>query len=228
MSKPKLAAVIVGIVAVTSGSAAFAAIPDGNGVIHGCYDNQSGQLRIYDSDTNAPKGCGSKETSLSWNQQGPQGVPGPQGPKGDTGDPGPQGAPGPQGEPGPSDAYVHRAADPVTLSSNAETVVTSLDLPAGKYVISAQALVGSTHDGPIGVSCSLLAFEGGAYVPGSADNGSFAKLNKQVSLEATTLSDSAAIALDAPGTVKLQCASLDGFAEDAAISAIKVATLTKS
>ena len=80
----KLIAVGVAIVAVAAGSAAFAAIPDGNGVIHACYANQSGQVRIYDSQATLPKGCGPKETAITWNQKGPQGPQGNRGPSDGT------------------------------------------------------------------------------------------------------------------------------------------------
>ena len=93
--------VLLGAVALAAGgSVAWAIIPDSGGVIHGCYDNVSGKLRVSDTDDGEPKACGNSETPLSWNQQGrqgPQGPPGPRGPKGDTGDTGPQGPPGVSG-----------------------------------------------------------------------------------------------------------------------------------
>jgi hypothetical protein len=66
---------------------AHAAIPDGSGVIHGCYRNHDGSLRVVDD----PTTCKHDETALSWNQTGPQG---PQGPVGAPGPQGPQGIPG--------------------------------------------------------------------------------------------------------------------------------------
>ena len=98
------------------GSLAYGAIPDRNGLIHACYDKQSGQLRIFDSEGGSPKACGVKEVAISWNRTGPQGAVGPagpqglagapgavgpQGPKGDTGSMGAPGSIGPRGEPGP-------------------------------------------------------------------------------------------------------------------------------
>lgn len=57
---------------------AYAAIPDSQGVIHGCYRNSgllaNGQLRIIDGDSQT---CNSNEAAISWNQTGPQGPPGP-------------------------------------------------------------------------------------------------------------------------------------------------------
>lgn len=78
---------------------AWAAIPGPGGVIHACYDSQSGQVRIYDSEDNKPKGCGNNETAISWSQTGP---PGPTGPTGPTGSTGPAGPAGPQGLEGPA------------------------------------------------------------------------------------------------------------------------------
>ena len=88
-----LATVAAGLAA--GGSVAYATIPDGNGVIHGCYQKQGGQLRVIDSGKGAT--CNGFEQALNWSQtgpQGPQGSQGPQGPKGDKGDKGDQGLPG--------------------------------------------------------------------------------------------------------------------------------------
>src|SRR3954468_11439708 len=82
------------VVAVTLAAAGFgivsavqAAIPDSNGVIHGCV-LPSGNLRVIDS---ASEACKGNAASLDWSQTGPRGPAGPagpagpQGPKGDTG-----------------------------------------------------------------------------------------------------------------------------------------------
>ncbi len=77
--------------------------------IQGCYDNRTGVLRRV----NLASDCTSKETSISWNITGPQGLqgdPGPQGmtgPQGLQGVQGIQGEPGPQGPPGPQSIVVH-------------------------------------------------------------------------------------------------------------------------
>ena len=81
-------ALLAAVAALAVGSIAWAAIPDTAGEIHGCYDKGTGQLRVTDTQSNQPKGCGPKEAPLSWAVRGPQGAPGPQGP------PGPAGAPG--------------------------------------------------------------------------------------------------------------------------------------
>lgn len=96
-------------VAVGAG-VAYAAVPDGSGVIHACYrtngehgSGEFGKLRVIDPTRG--QHCKGNEAALSWNHTGPQGAPGPQGasgpsgPVGATGPSGPAGAPGPQGPP---------------------------------------------------------------------------------------------------------------------------------
>lgn len=60
----------------------------------------AGSVRIVDG----PDDCLVTEDPVSWNKQGPAGVPGEPGPQGEPGlqgEPGPQGVPGPQGPQGP-------------------------------------------------------------------------------------------------------------------------------
>src|SRR2546428_13450497 len=73
--------------------AAGGLIPDPSGLIHGCYDNATGAMRVVVSATS----CSPTETPLSWNQTG---VPGAPGPIGLPGVAGPGGAAGPHGPPG--------------------------------------------------------------------------------------------------------------------------------
>jgi hypothetical protein len=74
--------VAAGVIAVVAAGISYAAIPGTNGLISGCYDKQSGQLRVTDTQTNLPKGCSAKEAALEWNARGPIGPAGPQGPAG--------------------------------------------------------------------------------------------------------------------------------------------------
>ena len=79
--------VIGGVAAVAAGGVtAYAAIPDGSRVIHACYQQQSGQLRVIDTDRG--DSCRPSERALQWNQQGPKGDRGPEGPQGPQGPPG--------------------------------------------------------------------------------------------------------------------------------------------
>ena len=82
-----LAAISVSVIMGGLGSAAvMAAIPDTNGVIHACWRNNSGALKIID---NATQTCAGNETAITWNQTGPAGPTGPQGPAGGSGIGGP-------------------------------------------------------------------------------------------------------------------------------------------
>src|SRR5262245_28594382 len=56
MNLRKLVAAGAGAVALAAG-AAYAAIPDGSGVIHGCYDKVGGHLRLFDPQASKPKAC---------------------------------------------------------------------------------------------------------------------------------------------------------------------------
>lgn len=82
---------------ILNGSAA-AGIPGPDGVITGCYDQASGQLRVIDVTAQAQ--CLATEQQLTWQQTGPVGPAGAQGEQGATGPTGPAGATGPQGEKG--------------------------------------------------------------------------------------------------------------------------------
>jgi hypothetical protein len=66
---------------------AYAAIPDANGVIRGCYNVLSGSAKIVDGNS-----CGLFERSISWSQTGPRG------PAGANGEQGPAGPQGPAGD----------------------------------------------------------------------------------------------------------------------------------
>jgi len=83
-------------------STVYAAIPDSNGVIHGCYQIVTGATRVIDP---AVAACSaSAEKAVDWNRNGLQGTPGQQGPQGAQGATGPQGATGAQGPQGPQGA----------------------------------------------------------------------------------------------------------------------------
>lgn len=74
---------------LVAGGVAYATIGGGS-TINGCYQKNSGQLRVID----AGQACSASEEALSWNQQGPSGPSGPAGAKGDTGPSGPPGVDG--------------------------------------------------------------------------------------------------------------------------------------
>jgi hypothetical protein len=111
-----------------AGGVAYATIPDVDGVIHACMLKKVGTIRLIDSA--AGQSCSATlETPVDWSKQGPQGATGPAGPKGD------------QGDRGPSDLF-HQDwnLDPVELAdSGADTPIRSLSVPAGSYLVTAQA-----------------------------------------------------------------------------------------
>jgi len=132
MSKPKLVAAVAALAAIVAGSAAYASIPDGNGVIHGCYGKpgsaRPGLVRVIDSPSQS---CAAMENPLNWNQPGARGQTGPKGDKGDTGDPG---LPGAASTPA---VYVRNAQNvDLPADKNKKALVAWLDLPAGNYLVS--------------------------------------------------------------------------------------------
>jgi hypothetical protein len=90
------------------GGASYAAIPDSDGTVHGCYANATvapgvHALYVRDPTANCPgTGSGAPMTALDWASTGPTGQQGPQGPQGDQGQQGLPGIGGPQGERGPA------------------------------------------------------------------------------------------------------------------------------
>jgi len=127
------------VTACVVGGIAWASIPAGDKTISGCYDLQSGQVRIYDPDGGPIKGCGKNEGKVTWNQTGPKGDPGP------TGDPGLAGI---------SHAYHVSSQDRIELSGSYVTVLT-LNLPAGDYVVSGKTSAMGVGGGFI--DCRLAA-----------------------------------------------------------------------
>jgi hypothetical protein len=87
---------------VLAGGVAFATIPDSNGVIHGCYQKNVGNLRVIDPSEG--ESCRPSEIPISWSQTGPTGSQGAQGPTGDTGTAGAAGATGATGAAGATGA----------------------------------------------------------------------------------------------------------------------------
>jgi hypothetical protein len=112
----------------------YASIPDSNGVIHGCYANRNGGLRVID--TGAGESCkANRETPLSWNHAGPMGPPGPA---------------------GPSDAYAVEGSRVIPGDGTTYTVA-SMSLPEGTFVVSAVVrIVNNVNPGTF-VTCLTLS-----------------------------------------------------------------------
>src|SRR5690349_17871113 len=136
MSRTSLIAIAALASLVLAGGVAYASIPDADGVIHGCYKTQNGQLRVIDSG-----GCLPSEAALDWNQTGP------------TGPQGAQGLTGPAGPPGPSGtlAWAHVAANGTVLGSSGN--VTIAHPAAGQYCV---AVTGGTVHAAMAVLDALI------------------------------------------------------------------------
>ena len=67
--KAALAVVVVAL-GIAAASVAYAAIPDGVGMIHGCYKNGNGQLRVV----NEAGDCTASEIAIDWSRSGPPGA----------------------------------------------------------------------------------------------------------------------------------------------------------
>lgn len=145
----------------------YASIPDGGGVVHGCYQKITGALRVIDPGKGQK--CSGTELGLTWSQAGPPGVTGQQGPtgqRGPTGDNGQQGlsgmtgATGPsgaEGATGPSNGYFDHPNIGYAMGNPGENIVVTLaqlSLPAGSFVATAKAYFVNTNsgDGPTGGS----------------------------------------------------------------------------
>ena len=94
-----LLGLVVGVGVAVAGIA-YAAIPDSNGVIHGCYNSDNGALRVFGKSKDYQQ-CNANEKALDWSQTGPTGPTGATGATGPTGATGATGPTGPTGSQGP-------------------------------------------------------------------------------------------------------------------------------
>ena len=118
------------------GGTAYATIPDGGGVIHGCYSRSGGALRVVDSTVT---NCKSGETALQWGvtwTQGPQGLQGPQGPQGPQGQQGIQGPPGANGATGAPGISGYELVSAKATSDGVNTTAAAVACSNGKKVLS--------------------------------------------------------------------------------------------
>ena len=145
-----MSAITLLVAAVAAGAVAYAAIPDESGMIHGCYSTKDGALRVIDPA--AGGSCNtSKESSLTWNQTGPEGPPGPS-----------------------AGFQAAKRAQVDLLQGAADTTIVSIaDLPAGSYIITGHTAA-VNFDGSVQgyVRCGIKAAGensfGAANFPGSA------------------------------------------------------------
>jgi hypothetical protein len=109
-----------------AGGIAYAAIPDSNGLIKGCYQSSSGTLRVIGSNPTVGGGkCSSTEKSLNWNQTGPKGATGARGPTGANGTNGTTGTTGAVGVTGTTGPTGPTGPDGPAAISGAMVVTTA-------------------------------------------------------------------------------------------------------
>lgn len=239
-SRRKLAAALIGAaVAASVGSAAWATIPDGgDGVINGCYQKNEGSLRVIDAD--AGDSCRPSEIAIQWNQTGPQGSAGLQGEPGATGPPGPagpQGPAGPKGDPGSSDAFSVEKANEFAIPTGPPTAVLRLaNVPAGKYVILANIVVGNLNSTEtVPVNCYLgtpVEFSPAYSARIDPFNSAAAAAHTASGASTQTIALTVTTQLGAPGDITLLCQSNTGTSSTAngsrrQITAIRVGSLVE-
>lgn len=131
-------ATFAGLAAVLglAGAAAWAAIPDRSGVIHACYNNSTGALRVVDTTLRpiSRQPCAAGETALSWNQSGSSAV------------------------------SVHRTDTGPISSPGAPWVpiITASGVPAGTYMAVAKTRIDDPET--FGGDCQLVANPGSGQV----------------------------------------------------------------
>jgi hypothetical protein len=131
--------------ALCTGGAVYASIPDPQGVIHGCLAGGSGGTKLLlVIDTAVQATCLSGQTPIVWNQTGPQGVQGPQGQQGV------QGSQGPQGPAGITN-LVKRTGGVVAIPHTlvGSRTVATITLPQGTWYLLGVAHVASTEYGKL-------------------------------------------------------------------------------
>ena len=185
-----------------AGGVAYATIPDSQGVIHACYAKSGGALRVVDATVT---NCKTAETSLTWNQAGVPGQPGPQGTSGATG---PQ---GPQGEPGPgTDVFAGFYDGPVDLplftTPFVPVPIAQLQLPAGKYVITASVDVNNLF--PTADDAATCELHAGADFDRGSPTLTAPNPSSGIAFSAARVSLIVVHQFDAPGVAEMRCGHL--------------------
>jgi len=216
--------------AVASGGMAYAAIPSTGGVIHTCYSG-TGSVRVVDKD--GGEVCRASETALTFNQTGPPGPPGEDGEDGEDGLDGSDGLDGAE-----ADDAAFRGDDELEPRGFSEAVSApdgavsswkprfaaqrSVELPAGRWVITATAVADNHKTGGATFDCRLRA---GGKVIDSIDDIPLGASGTGREREAFALNAAARLA-DA-GSAELQCRSAaPGGVRSASITALRVESIT--
>ncbi|MGO9343957.1 MAG: hypothetical protein ACLP6E_15795 [Acidimicrobiales bacterium] len=194
-SRLGLAVVAAVAAAVVVGGVSYASIPDGNGLIHGCYKtaaSANGTHKLSVINAAVTSKCPSGFTGLSWNADGPNG-------------------------------YSAQTSD--THLGDTLTQVASLTLPAGSFLIDAgswMANVSPSNTSSLGV-CELVFGSATDEVEAGLEGPSSAPLDDQtvaMTVAATvTSSTEATLSCEAVGN------SGDTYAETASMTATQIGAL---
>lgn len=182
-------AVKVVVLVALGGGLAYAVIPNSSGVIDGCYMKENGQLRVIDASNTT---CRPSEQALQWNLQGVPGVP------------------GPPGERGPSDVYFTGGSATNSLPvaggfPGNYSVVATLSLPAGTYVLDASPYVRNDDPTTSAIARCIMFVNGqsvGAHVAALTPSQGGGPYFGNVSIKSVRM-------LPAAGTVAVACQKTD-------------------
>ena len=155
----------------------YATIPDGSGVIHGCFTTSNGALRVIDTDAGGT--CKKGETSLNWNQTGPQGQ---------------------AGQNGTADAFGRIDADGTVMAPLSKNVSqANVTHPqTGVYCIGGLVVNGQPYSPKIAIG------NGVASVAQDANGNSIPHPDSDAIIEARALGDQATTLVLCPDTAKVR------------------------
>ena len=152
-----LAVGLIGILGFSSG-VVYAAIPNSEtAVINGCYEKNTGLLRVIDAQ--AGKTCTRWELPISWNQRGPAGPAGAIGPQGERGDAGADGLQGAQGAQGPAGPAGERGPQgPAGPAGTGATIASINDLSGIACTVGSETgtVSVSFNGSSIALSCAVV------------------------------------------------------------------------
>ena len=212
--KKQLIAVVIAASLALSATAALAWFTD-DGMLHLCiFTGNFGDVHTIRA-LLPGEACGTAETAVDLNVQGPPGPAGPQGPAGPTGPQGPAGATGPQGPAGVVNVLaVFRPNGPANQTSNHVfvTIATLTGIPAGSYVATAKTRLDEQVENTqfIDFECQLL--NGTTVVDSWEDEYNFAGTLGNLNTDSTA-NLQRPITVAANGSVQIQCRASNGTAD---------------
>jgi hypothetical protein len=205
---------LLALVMATTGSAVAASLITSKQI-------KDGTIQTKDISKKAQKSLKGKAGATG--PQGPAGSAGPAGPAGAAGAAGAKGDKGDKGDRGPSDAFYTRNSSIQNVGAP-DTVVATLNLPAGSFVIHGSATLNNNDAAQQNGSCSL-AIDGTAIA--DSDNVPLAA-NTNLDRESFTLTGATTQAAASVATLRCTLATNSGNVLEAELSATQVGNLSVS